>query len=222
MPSLVPNRFLVRVCHPCPYAKDAPRDADGEGAHLVDLPAAGKLDNFAALDGHCNFADVRLGWNELGMAVQCTVAGKKANPAGDAARPWAADGLTLWVDTRDARSGHRASRFCHQFHLLPAGGGPDADEPAFAQTKINRALQDAPLCQPADVAFRCHRGKGGYRIEAFLPAAVLAGFDPEQHPRLGVYYHVRDTELGDQFLGVSADFPFADDPSLWDVLELVK
>jgi hypothetical protein len=222
MPSLVPNRFLVRVAHPCPYVKDAVRDADDETAHLVDLPAAGRLRTFAALDGHRDFADVRLGWNELGLAVQATVAGKTKDPSGDADRPWAADGLSLWLDTRDARTSHRAGRFCHQFHLLPAGGGPDKDEPTLSQTKINRALQDAPLCQPADVAFRCHRGGGGYRIEAFLPAAVLTGFDPDQHPRLGVYYHVRDAELGDQFLAVSADFPFADDPSLWEVLELVK
>ena len=28
MPPIVPNRFLVRVCHPCPFVKDAPRDTD--------------------------------------------------------------------------------------------------------------------------------------------------------------------------------------------------
>ncbi|MGL6096645.1 MAG: hypothetical protein ACRC7O_12725 [Fimbriiglobus sp.] len=217
MPSLVPNRFLVRVCHPCPHVPGAPQD---DGDHLVDLPESARLQTFAALDGHADFADVRVGWNEIGLAVQVAVAGKRKDPAGDADRPGVADGITLWLDTRDARTSHRASRFCHQFHLLPAGGGPDKDEPAFAQTKINRAQQDAPVCQPADVAFRCHRGAGGYRLEAFLPAAVLAGYDPDQFPRLGVYYHVRDGELGDQFLGVSADFPFADDPSLWEPLEL--
>jgi hypothetical protein len=37
-----------------------------------------------------------------------------------------------------------------------------------------------------------------------------------------VYYHIRDQELGDQFLSVGWEFPFADDPSLWAVLELVK
>ncbi|OWK45681.1 hypothetical protein [Fimbriiglobus ruber] len=220
MPPLVPNRFLVRVCHPCVYIKGIPRDEDDD--ELLDLPDAARLNNFADLDARANFADVRLAWNELGFAVQCTVAGKDQAPVGDADKPRGSDGLTLWIDTRDARAGHRAGRFCHQFHFLPSGGGSDRDEPAFAQTKINRALQDAPLCGPADVAFRCGRRKGGYRVEAFLPAAVLTGFDPEQHPRLGVYYHVRDQELGDQFLGVTADFPFADDPSLWEPLDLVK
>lgn len=221
MPPLIPNRFLVRVCHPCPYVKDVPADRD-DADHLVELPDAARLATFAALDGQADFADVRLGWNEFGLAVTCTVTGKEQPPAGDRDRPRQSDGLHLWVDTRDARSAHRASRFCHQFHLLPAGGGPDRDEPLFAQTKINRALQDAPLCTPGDVPFRCVRVAGGYRLEAFLPAAVLTGFDPEQHPRLGVYYEVQDHERGDQFLSVNRDFPFADDPSLWAVLELVK
>lgn len=221
MPPLVPARFLVRVAHPCPHVKDVPA-TDDDADHLVDLPDAARLDTFAALDGRTDFADVRVAWNEFGVAVQATVTGKQQAPTGDAARAWASDGLTLWLDTRGDRTSHRASRTCHQFHFLPAGGGADGDEPAVAQSKINRALQDAPLCAPADVPFRCLTVKGGYRLEAFLPAAVLTGFDPEQHPRLGVYYAVRDGEKGDQFLAVNADFPVADDPSLWAVLELVR
>jgi hypothetical protein len=165
---------------------------------------------------------VRLAWNDFGLAVQAQVAGKDQPPAGDAARPWSSDGLMLWIDTRDARGSHRASRYCHQFHFLPAGGGEDRDEPAVVPMKINRALQDAPLASPGDIPFRAVKIAGGYRLEGFLPAAVLNGFDPAEHPRLGIYYVVRDRELGDQFLGINGDFPFADDPSLWTVLELVK
>jgi hypothetical protein len=221
MPPIVPNRFLVRLCHPCPYVKDAPRDAD-DGERLIDLPESARLDNFAALDGADNFADVRVAWNEFGLAVQAEVAGKRQEPAGDSDKPSGADGLRLWIDTRDARAGHRASRYCHQFAFFPAGGGADKEEPFLTQSKINRALQDAPMANLAEVPFRSHRIKGGYRLEAFLPAAALTGFDPHEHPRLGVYYCVRDQELGNQFLGVGFDFPFSDDPSLWGVLELVK
>jgi hypothetical protein len=219
--TIVPNRFLVRLCHPCPYIAGVPdRSADSE--LLIDLPEAARLNNFADLDGQANFADVRLAWNDFGLAVEALVGGKDQPPAGDAARPWSSDGLILWIDTRDARGSHRASRYCHQFHFLPAGGGEDRDEPAIVPMKINRALQDAPLASPGDIPFRAVKTAGGYRLEGFLPAAVLNGFDPAEHPRLGVYYVVRDRELGDQFLGVNGDFPFADDPSLWAVLELVK
>lgn len=219
MHSLVPHRFLVRLAQTCPYVKGMP---DRDGDHLLDLPESAALRNYAELDSGSRFADVRLAWNEFGIGVQLTVTGKAEEPTADADKPRMSDGLTLWIDTRDARTSHRASRYCHQFHLLPTGGGADKDESHFAQTKINRALQDAPLCNPTDVSIRSHRLKGGYRLEAFLSGTVLTGFDPDQHPRLGVYYHVRDTELGDQFLGVNADFPFSDDPSLWDVLELTK
>ena len=62
--SLVPHRFLVRVAHPCLYLKDVPREDDDR---LLDLPEACRLDNFAAMDGRKNFADVRLAWNEFGV-----------------------------------------------------------------------------------------------------------------------------------------------------------
>jgi hypothetical protein len=219
MPPLVPNRFLVRVAHPCRYVKGIPtEDADD----LLDLPESCRLDNFAAMDEQTNFADVRVAWNEFGLAVQATVKGKDRPPEGDEAKPRASDGLTLWIDTRGDRTGHRATRTCHQFHFLPAGAGSDKDEPVFVQTKINRALQDAPLAAASAVPFRSKRLKGGYRVEAFLPSAVLNGFDVEEHPRWGVYYLVHDRERGNQTLGVGAEFPIADDPSLWAVLDLVK
>jgi hypothetical protein len=217
--TLIPYRFLFRVAYACRYLKDLPREDDDR---LLDLPESCRLDNFAAMDGRSNFADVRLAWNELGLGVQVEVKGKEQLPQGDAARLRGSDGLTLWLDTRDARTSHRASRYCHQFHFLPTGGGPEHDEPVFAQAKINRALHDAPLALAGAVPFRGTHTKSGYLLEAFLPAAVLNGFDPEQNPRLGVYYAVRDAERGEQVLSVGADFPYWEDPSLWSVLELVR
>ena len=220
MPPLIPNRFLVRINHTCPQIASMPGD-DPEGP-LVPLPESARLQNHAALDGGTNFADMRLGWNELGLGVWCEVRGKQSDPSGDADRPRLSDGLTLGIDTRDVRTSHRASRFCHQFHFLPTGGGSDKDEPAFVPAKINRALQDAPLPSPADVPFRVTSLSDGYRIEAFIPAGALQGFDPEQFPRLGIYYHVHDQELGDQYLSVNGDFPVAEDPTLWEPLDLTK
>ena len=219
--SIVPNRFLVRLAHPCPYVKDVPRDSDDD-EHLIELPESARLQNFADLDERKNFADVRLGWNEFGLAVQCAVKGKEQLPVGDADRPKQSDGLSLWIDTRDARASHRATRYCHNFLVLAAGGGPEKYEPYVAQSKINRAQQDAPMANLAEIPFRGLRTKSGYTLELFLPAAALTGFDPEEHPRLGLYYAVRDSELGDQYLSVNGDFPYMNDPSLWDVLELVK
>lgn len=216
----IPARFLVRLSFACPYVANVPAERDADG--LFDLPAKCRLDNLAALESRRNFADVRLAWNELGIAVQAEIAGKQQAPAGEPNRPRGSDGLTLWLDTRGDRTSHRASRYCHQFHFLAAGGGDERDEPLFLQTPIHRAAQDAPLAPASAVPFACRPIRGGYRIEAFLSVAALSGFDPEEHPQLGVYYAVRDQELGEQVLSVGAEFPYAEDPSLWAVLELVK
>jgi hypothetical protein len=216
--TLLPPTFLVRLCYPCRYRKEMPQEDDD----LLDLPEAYRLEHFGPMDGRPSFADVRLAWNELGLGVQVEVRGKEQPPQGDVDRGRASDGVTLWLDTRDARTSHRASRYCHQFHLLPAGGGPERDEPAFAQSAIHRALQDAPLAPANAVPFRAHRKKGGYRVEAFLPAAVLNGFDPEQNPRLGFFVAARDAEHGDHLLTAGSEFPYWEDPSLWSVLELVR
>jgi len=216
--SIIPHRFLFHVSHPCKYVKTMPRPTKGE---LLDLPQSCRLENFAGMDGSRNFADVRIAWNESGLGVQAEVRGKQQVPKGDESRPRGSDGLSLWIDTRDARTAHRASRYCHQFYLLPTGGGPDRDEPIGVQAKINRALQDAPSASANSLLVRAAHQRGGYLLEAFLPAAALHGYDPEQNRRLGVYYVVRDAELGEQVLSVGPEFPYWEDPSLWSVLELV-
>jgi hypothetical protein len=91
-----------------------------------------------------------------------------------------------------------------------------------AQSKINRALEDAPMAAANTVALRVFTKVGGYTLEAFVPAAAMHGYDPEQHSRLGFFYAVRDEELGEQTLSVGPEFPFWEDPSLWSVLELAR
>jgi hypothetical protein len=217
--ALIPYPFLLRIAYPCRYVPGIPHES---GDELLDLPETCRIDNFAGLDERVNFSDIRLAWNELGLGFQVAVRGKDQAPQGDSTRPRASDGVTLWLDTRDARTSHRATRYCHQFHFLPAAGGPERDEPIFVQSKIHRALQDAPASAGNAVPFQGERTKNGYRLEAFLPAAVLNGFDPEQIPRLGFFYAVRDAELGEQVLSVGSDFPYWEDPSLWSVLELTR
>jgi hypothetical protein len=197
-----------------------PNDAADE--RLLDLPEGYRIDNLAGLDQRTNFADVRLAWNEFGLGFQVEVRGKERLQEGDATRPRTSDGAVLWLDTRDTRTIHRASRYCHQFYFLPTGGGPDRDEPSAGQLKIHRAQADAPLCDPEQIPFQALRTKAGYIVEAFLPSAVLSGFDPETNPCLGFYYWVRDVELGEQGLGIGPEFPFWEDPSLWSRLELVR
>jgi hypothetical protein len=218
--TLIPHRFLFRVAYSCPHVAGVPLE---EGDDLLDLPDSCRLPALPGLDAQGQFADVWIAWNERGLAFLVEVRGKEQPPVGDAARVLLSDRVSLWIDTRDARSGHRASRTCHQFHFLPAGGGAEKDEPLFVPMAINRAAQDAPLPDEEAVPFRFHKRGCDYRLEVFLPAEVLQGFDPEQYPRLGFHYLIRDQEKGEQSLSVaSTDFPVAEDPSLWSTLELEK
>jgi hypothetical protein len=84
---------------------------------------------------------------------------------------------------------------------------------------IPQAREQAP--QGADhVMAKSHLNSAGYLLEVWLPARALHGFDPEASPRLGFYYQLRDSELGEQVQSVGREFPFTHDPSLWTTLEL--
>jgi hypothetical protein len=216
--AALPPAFLFRFAVPCPWIKTMPRPGRGG---LVDLPDSCRIDQRLALAEGPRFADVRLAWNEQGIGVRIEVRGKQQTPRGSAERPRESDGLQLWIDTRDTRNIHRASRFCHHFFFLPAGGGPELDEPVAGQLKIHRAAQDAPLAASGEILIHVRHFKGGYELHGFLSAAALSGYDPENHTRLGIYYLVKDAELGEQALGVGRDFPYWDDPSLWATLELL-
>jgi hypothetical protein len=215
--ELLPPHFLLRLSYPCTYVKGMPTENEDR---LLDLPTRCRIDNLEGLGSTRNFAAVSLAWNELGLGFQVEVRGKDRPPQGDLERPRGSDGAMLWIDTRDTRTIHRASRYCHHFYFLPAAGGPDKDLPVAGQLNIHRALQDVPLCRPEQIVFQAQRTKSGYTLEAFLPAAILNGFDRDTNPRLGFFYAIRDGELGEQTLGLGPDFPYWEDPSLWSTLEL--
>jgi hypothetical protein len=215
--GLLPHRFLFRYSFPVRYERKLPRP----GKKLLDLPAECELADLGGLDGTAPFATLRLGWNERGLGIEVAVQGKSGPPRGNLQSLDQSEGVRLFLDTRDTHNIHRASRYCLQFVLLPAGGGTDGQEPCIAQVTIPRAREEAPRADLTPVQLKATISATGYRLEAWLPAEVLYGFDPEAQPRLGFYYQIRDLELGDQVLTVSEDFPFTIYPSLWSTLELI-
>ena len=102
------------------------RDASEDGDDLIDLPDSCRIDNMAAMEEKKNFADVRMAWNELGIGLQVSVTGKSHGPQGDASKPRFSDGVTVWLDTRDAaRAIEAAARRAHA-HFIGLGPGPHA------------------------------------------------------------------------------------------------
>lgn len=216
--SIVPAPFLFRYSIPVPHVKTLPRRSK---KRVLDLPESCALPNLRAIDGEENFGDVRLGWNAGGVGISVEVVGRTMPLACNPKQPTESDGLQVWIDTRNVQNIHRASRFCHHFCFLPSSTNGKPGKPFATQIEIARARDTAELADGKALQVSVEATKTGYRLEAWLPAAVLHGFDPDSTPRLGFYYHLRDSELGNQYLTVDDEFPFANDPSLWSTLELV-
>ena len=210
---LLPQAFWFRTAFPCRRVEGVPR-AKGR---LLDLPEECALPDLGAWEGRPSWATARVGWNEAGLAVAFEVSGKVGEISPDWGR---ADGVQLYVDTRDARSIHRATRFCHRFAATVKASAGRALAVEVASKPIARAVADAPTARPQVIAARAERTVSGYRLELFFPAEVLHGFDPETNRRLGFFYAVNDPDRGEQTLGVGREFPVGEDPSLWSVLEL--
>ena len=177
------------------------------------LPDLGEMEN------RQSFARVHLSWDEDGLYVGLHVEGK-TNVVSHRQHPHNAEALFLWIDTRDVRDAHRASRFCHQFVAMPRGGGPQRKGGAAWQQPIRRAREATPICQPQQlkVASKCR--KDGYSLELAIPRSVLNGFDPDQNKRLGFAYLVTDHEHGHQTWSVPGRFPYNVDPSTWAAVKL--
>ena len=212
---LLPQSFWFRTGLSCPHVEALPR-AKGR---LLDLPDECLLPDFSRLEGLESWAEVRLAWNPKGLALAFEVRGKVSPITHDPTRPFASDGVQFWVDTRDTREVHRATRFCSRYlaTLIP---GSKQLQVELTRKPIARAAADPP---PSDLSLartQVDQIRGGWRVEIFLPAETIYGFDPETNRRLGFAYQVTDPDRGDQYLGVGREFPVGEDPSLWATLEL--
>lgn len=218
MNTLLPTSFLFRYAIPVKRIAKLPK----RGKTLLGLTSECTIPLFNELDDGSAFAEIRAVWNEKGLGFAAHIRGKQHPPVSDVATPSASDGVRIWVDTRDTKTIHRAGRYCHQFHLLPTGGGNGKDRPVAVQTEIARSREDAPLVASEEIKIAAAQLKSGYSMEVWFSREQLHGFDPEASPRIGFYFHVHDSELGNQYFSVGEEFPFAADPSLWGTLELVS
>lgn len=222
MNGVIPNRFLFDFEFGLRYRAAAPR-IDGS---LSDWTSAELVPPLCRLDGVEPFAPVWACWNESGLYVACAVTGKRRPLQCDPKAFWKGDNLRICCDMRDARQNRRATRTCQQFFILPTGGGVARDRAVAGSTKIHRARENAPLFTSDAGAVRlsvASRVDGdGYKLEAHLPAACLAGFDPAEHDRIGFYYMLEDRDHGQQYLTVGDALNWHIDPSTWATAVLVR
>jgi hypothetical protein len=213
--QLITPSFLFRFSLPL-------RRTAGQWPQNMPLAEEHRLLNFTALDDARVFADVRAAWDDSGLMFSLRVSGKKHQPWCRDGRLDESDGFHVWIDTRDTKNIHRASRFCHHFAFLPSGGGPRLDQPVADQLLINRAREHAQPVRPGVLKVQSQKRVDGYTLDCQVPTAALTGFNADDYPRLGFIYAVVDRELGEQTLAYSREFPYQEDPSVWCTLELVR
>jgi hypothetical protein len=214
--QLLPPSFLFRFAVPC---RQAAKLWSAKGA---DLGEEFLLSSFAELDDAPQRVAVRAAWSEQGVVFSVAVSGKKQAPWCRESKIEDSDGVYLWIDTRDTHNIHRASRFCHQFVILPSGGGHRQDEPVAELLAINRARENPKPIRPGMLGAVTHKLKDGYRLDVAIPAAALTGFDPAEHPRLGFHWAVIDREIGEHTFCCPSALPYREDPSTWGTLELQR
>ena len=211
----IPTRAFFQFAATCSRLEKSPA-VDGS---LEDWSDEFRLPELAVLDRSREpFASVYAGWREEGLYFGVHVT-KPAAAEVKPDRPLRSDGLQLWVDTRDVRDAHRASRYCHHFFFHPGKGSRKA---RGGQVRIRGARAQSSPCEPSELTVASRANQRGYRMEVQVPAHVLHGFDPEENRRLGFTYLVVDRKLGRQYWTADDPLPVSYDPSLWGTIELVE
>lgn len=172
------------------------------------------------LAGTAKFAQVRIAVGTNAFFFQADVQGKQQLPWCRESRLEDSDGLHVWIDTRNSKEIHRATKYCHRFGFSPLGRGPKADLPFVGWATINRARDNPPQPPDDQMAIRARLNNGRYRIVAALHFDALHGLDLEDFPTVGFYFAVADRELGWQSMAMQPDLPVAENPSLWAQLDL--
>ena len=212
----IPSNLLFRYQIPCRKVV-----SKSKTPKAVELDESYRLPHFGEFDGQYQFADVRIGWSALGVHATLIVKGRQMPLECRETAILDSDSLYLWVDTRNTGDVHRATRFCHWFVLLPAGGGAKKNKPVANPVKINRAREVSPSFNRSKILIDSTVSKTGYQINALIPAACLNGWNPDEQSLIGFNFMVNDSELGYQTLALGPDMPIEEDPSLWHTLKLV-
>jgi hypothetical protein len=163
------------------------------------------------------FAEVGMSWSQAGIFLFLTV----EKPFEEALYPRFTEGdaLELFFDTRDVKTAGFASRFCHQFVILPqAVQGIQAQEISHFRTEDTH-----PLCDAADLQVVSKLGKKEYELDVFIPAHCLHGFDPATFERIGFTYRIHRYRGKPQHFALSSQhFSIEQHPRLWASFKFEK
>ncbi|GHT13057.1 hypothetical protein FACS1894170_08610 [Planctomycetales bacterium] len=210
------KRFLFRFQFPCKHIDAASVTALDKTYQLPDLL---ELENSVE---HCAlFCRCRSAWNESGLLFSASISGKQQRPWCRAEMPESSDGLQLFIDTRNIKDIHRASRFCHRLLVMPSGSGQGNTEPTVIWLPIPRAKEHPKPIDLKLLQVRSAFADDGYRLDLFLPGKILTGYEPREHSEIGFHYSLIDKEYSNLSFSAAPPLPADQDPSLWTALQLI-
>jgi hypothetical protein len=214
----LPMRALMRLELPIRYKAKAPL-LTGDTSRWSDDHLVPPL---CEIDGQAAESRVWWAWNEDHLFVAFNVKCGNRRPMCDTTHWWKKDGLRLCIDTRDARDIRRATRWCRFFYFLPTGGGSKRNQPVAGTHRMSRAKEPAPAIDVSKIRMGVRIHAYRYELEAAIPAACLIGWDPVEHPRIGIFYKIKSIAAASQNLTVTDDLGWNVDPSTWATGVLTK
>jgi hypothetical protein len=209
-----PPAALFSTIALCPWREQSPR-IDG---HLGDWSPEQLMPPLGELSGVEQYADLFLAWNERGLYLALEVP-KQERIVTNRESPASGDAIELFLDTRGARTSHRASQFCYHLTILPVPPGEAEGKPQIIQRPIRRALQRSQPISMSAVRVATGVRDGGYAVELALGTEAVHGYEPAPGLRIGLAVVVHDIQRGRQLWGAAPDVPYERDPSTWGIVE---
>ena len=225
---LIPPEFYFQTAFEIPFQRDL-ESMILNGKHPdISVPLPNLI--FAPSEDQ-QVGTVRVAWNDGGVAVSAEasiVPPKKDALSGNTkqsqktpARPE----IVFYIDTRDMKSNRRANRFCHCFQIVfPVAKGEKILPGVTSQIPLVHSQSRKLSESEADFPTVGSVGSEMASVSCWLPKKVLTGFDPENVPSIGFFYILRyQRHPGtSQTYGLSEDFPYPTDSSLWPSLKLSR
>lgn len=208
---LLPPSYMFKVSLPLYY-----RATEWKPGSEFQLEPRYEVPTFESLDQPEEaFCSTRIAWSEEGLWLQFSVQGKKLKPLCRLTDLEQSDGVELFVDTRNTKNVHRATRFCHRFLFLPKGGGTEEKDPYGSMLKIRLARGEPSSIGQFQPHVYSKIRRNGYDMSIHLSRKDLEGWAPTEQPEMGLYFVVRDQELGLCPMIYDLNLPVYEDPSLW-------
>ncbi|MEQ1826767.1 MAG: hypothetical protein ABL921_12510 [Pirellula sp.] len=172
-----------------------------------------RLPPLSALNGEKRFAESSIAWSDHGLLIHFAVQiDSRVNPKHSLSPPV----LTFYVDTRWSPGVHRGTMYCHRIEMLLTRPVSSELKRGHGElTPMQRARASPNPVHPNDLLIGTLRREFGYEIKVFIPTESLTGYEPREFQELGLFYVLRDDQLGRQCMARSVHSPFFEDPSLW-------